>query len=894
VTQSTKRVGAGTRGERTVRRERRTPDQRSRGLTRTEAARRLELDGPNVLVRREGSELPRQILEQLANPLALLLWVAAALAAATAGRTLAVVIVGVIVINAVFALVQERQAERAVDALRAYIPATASVVRDGIRMSVPATELVPGDLMVVEEGARISADARLVSGAVEVDMSTLTGESMAVERAAGDQPPGLDPLAAPNLIFSGTACTGGEAEAIALATGMSTQLGRVASLTADVRPDRSPLERQITRVAWLIALIACVVGAAFVPIGILAGLDPTQAALFAVGLLVANVPEGLLPTITLALATGARDLAQKGALVKRLSAVETLGSASVICTDKTGTLTRNRMRAVEIWTADGPVSVDPESSRPLAAVTTSSRELLEAAVYCSNAEPGGDEGVGDATEIAIVRAARVFGAGPTAVQRVAARNHLYHFDPALRMMSTVDRMPSGLALHAKGAPEEVLRRCEGLSDIERAAVHDVVEGYATRGLRVLAVAERELRAVPESREAAERALRFLGLVAMVDPPRPEVPAAVAACHGARIRIIVITGDHGLTASRIARQVGICRGEPVVVTGEELGRMHDDQLEAVLRNSPDLLFARSSPDAKLRICEALRRQGHVVAMTGDGVNDAPALRRADLGVAMGVSGTDVAREAATMVLTDDNFAHIVTAIEEGRRIYDNVRKFILYVFTHATPEIVPFLVFALSGGAVPLPLTVLQILAIDLGTDTLPALALGREPAEPGVMHERPRPAGEGIVQRALLTRAWLVLGSTSAALAMTGFLFVLVRGGWHPGAATGAGTPLHGVWQQATTMTFLSIVMCQIGTALAARTPRDASRPPSLRSNVLLLWGIGFELVFAAALVYIPALSSLFGMSAPPGEALLLTLVFPPVVWGVDELRRRAARRRAL
>ncbi len=867
------------------------PDRRNRGLTQAEAERRLRLDGPNVLVRREGSELPRRVLEQLANPLALLLWVAAALSAATEGRTLAVVIVGVILINAVFALFQERQAERAVEALRAYMPATAPVIRDSIRTNIQAADLVVGDLMVVEEGGRISADARLVTGTVEVDMSTLTGESMAVERVAGDLPPGLDPLAAPNLVFSGTACTGGEAEAIVLATGMRTQLGRVASLTAGVRRDPSPLERQITRVAWLIALIGCLVSAAFVPVGILAGLDPTQAALFAIGLLVANVPEGLLPTITLALATGARDLARRGALVKRLSAVETLGSASVICTDKTGTLTRNRMRVVEIWTEEGAVPVDPESSRVLGAVTASSNELLEAAVYCSNAEPGGDEAAGDATEMAIGRAAAEFGAAPTAAERAAARDHLYHFDPALRMMSSVDRMASGLVLHAKGAPEEVLRRCDGMSEAERSAVHRAVEGYAASGLRVLAVADRPLSAAPGDREAAECDLRFIGLVAMVDPPRPEVARAVEDCHGAGIRIIVITGDHGLTASRIARQVGICRGDPIVVTGDELARMHDDQLEAVLRNSPEVVFARSSPDAKLRICEALRRQGHVVAMTGDGVNDAPALRRADLGVAMGISGTDVAREAATMVLTDDNFAHIVAAIEEGRRIYDNVRKFILYVFAHATPEIVPFLCFALSGGAIPLPLTVLQILAIDLGTETLPALALGREPAEPGVMREPPRPAGEGIVQRALLTRAWLVLGSTSAVLAMAGFLFVLIQGGWHPGDGTGSGAPLHELWRQATTMTFIGIVMCQVGVAIAARTQRDASHTPSLRSNVLLLWGIGFELVFAAALVYVPVLSGLFGMSAPPAEALLLALPFPAIVWGVDETRRRAARR---
>jgi calcium-translocating P-type ATPase len=879
---------------RTGRRRPGEPDHLNRGLTQAEAARRLQRDGPNVLARREGSELPRQMLEQLANPLALLLWIAAALSAATEGRTLAVVIVGVILINAVFALFQERQAERAVEALRAYMPATATVIRGGIRTSIPAADLVAGDLMLVEEGGRISADGRLITGAVEVDMSTLTGESMAVERVAGDQPPGLDPLTAPNLIFSGTACTGGEGQAIVLATGMGTQLGRVASLTAGVRRDRSPLERQITRVAWLIALIGCLVSAAFVPIGILAGLDPTQAALFAIGLLVANVPEGLLPTITLALATGARELAHKGALVKRLSAVETLGSASVICTDKTGTLTRNRMRAVEVWTPEGGVPVDPESSRPVDAVTESSMRLLEAAVYCSNANPDGEEGVGDATEVAIALAAAGFGAGPTVDRRAATRGHLYHFDPTLRMMSSVDRMPTGLVLHAKGAPEEVLRRCDGLGDSERAAVHRTVEGYAARGLRVLAVADRRLRATPEDRESAERDLRFLGLVAMMDPPRPEVHAAVEDCHRAGIRIIVITGDHGLTATQVALQVGICRGDPVVVTGEELSRMHDDQLEAVLRDSPEVLFARSSPDAKLRICEALRRQGHVVAMTGDGVNDAPALRRADLGVAMGISGTDVAREAATMVLTDDNFAHIVAAIEEGRRIYDNVRKFILYVFAHATPEIIPFLCFALSGGAIPLPLTVLQILAIDLGTETLPALALGREPAEAGVMHEPPRPAGEGIVQRALLTRAWLVLGLTSAVLAMAGFLFVLVHGGWHPGDRTGNGTPLHELWRQATTMTFIGIVMCQVGAAIAARTQRDASGTPSLRSNLLLLWGIGFELAFAAALVYVPVLSDLFGTSAPPTEALLLALPFPVIVWGVDELRRRAARRAAV
>jgi magnesium-transporting ATPase (P-type) len=366
---------------------------------------------------------------------------------------------------------------------------------------------------------------------------------------------------------------------------------------------------------------------------------------------------------------------------------------------------------------------------------------------------------------------------------------------------------------------------------------------------------------------------------------------VQDCHRAGIRIIIVTGDHGLTAAEIARQVGIVSGTPTIVTGEELATMHDDELEEVLRTSPELVFARSSPDTKLRIAQALRRLGHVMAMTGDGVNDAPALRRADIGVAMGVSGTEVAKEAATMVLTDDNFADVVTAVREGRRVYDNVRKFIMYVFAHATPEVVPFLCFALGGGAIPLPLTVLQILAVDLGTETLPALALGREPAEPGLMDRPPRPAGQGIVQRSMLTRAWLVLGLTSAVLVLAGFFFVLLRAGWTPGAATGVGAPLHHVWIQATTMTFVGIVACQVGTAMAARTDRASLRSIGVFSNRLLIWGIAFELAFTAALLYVPPLCSLFGTAAPPPEALLLALPFPVIVWGVDELRRLRIRR---
>ncbi len=385
---------------------------------------------------------------------------------------------------------------------------------------------------------------------------------------------------------------------------------------------------------------------------------------------------------------------------------------------------------------------------------------------------------------------------------------------------------------------------------------------------------------------------LLGLVALFDPPRAEVAEAVARCHDAGIRIIVVTGDYGPTAAEIARRVGIAREEGTVITGNQLAELSEQELDQLLREESELVFARTSPEAKLRIADALRAEDNVVAMTGDGVNDAPALRRADIGVAMGITGTQVAREAATMVLTDDNFATIVAAVAAGRRVYDNVRKFILYIFAHATPEVVPFLVFALSGGAIPLPLTVLQILAIDLGTEILPALALGREPAEPGSMDKPPRPRSEGVISRSLLFRAWIFLGMIEAALVLGGFFLVLWRAGWSPSAATGSGHPLHAAYLEATTMTFAGIVACQIGTAMAARTERASLREVGFFTNPMLLWGIASELVFAAAIIYVPPLQRLFGTAGLRAQDLALLATFPVIVWGADELRRARRRRR--
>ena len=873
------------------------------GLSVREAERRLLTEGPNELTRHTGATWPRELARQLTHPLALLLWVAAALAYFAGTPALALAIVGVILLNAAFAFVQERQAERAVEALGRYLPSHATVVREGHRSEIEATLLVPGDLLLIEEGDRVSADARLLEGSIEVDLSTLTGESVPVLRSAEYEDVDLPVLEARDLVFSGSACTGGEARGVVVATGMRTELGRIAALSQRVQREESPLETQVKRVAWLIAGVSVAAGLVFFPLGALAaGLPLGDALTFAIGLIVANVPEGLLPTITLALAVGVRALARDGALVKRLSAVETLGSTTVICTDKTGTLTENRMQAITVWTESGEVALDGLPS----SIDGPAQLLARTLAACTNAELDGDSGaLGDPTEVALLRVAAAFGADTSSSLREAHRRGHFRFDPSLRVMSTVDVEQGRLSVNLKGAPEEVLGRCDtiaagdsserALAAGDREAIRRRTDAYAAQGLRVLAAARRKLPGddVPEDREDAERELCFLGLVALLDPPRPEVADAVRLCHAAGIRIIVVTGDAGPTALAIAQRVGIVRGQARIVTGTELDQLTEGELDALLRGERALVFARSSPEAKLRIADALRDQAEIVAMTGDGVNDAPALRRADIGVAMGLSGTEVAREAATMVLTDDNFASIVAAVEAGRQVFDNVRKFILYIFAHATPEVVPFLVFALSGALVPLPLTVLQILAIDLGTETLPALALGREPAEPGLMDRAPRGRGEGVITREMLVRAWGFLGGISAVLVLGGFFYVLLRGGWHAGDSVSAGSALHHTYIEATTMTFAGIVACQIGTAFAARTSRASLRSVGVFSNRLLLWGIGFELAFAAALLYLPPLQAVFGTTALSVPELLLLATFPPIVWGADELRRLFRRRKA-
>ncbi len=880
------------------------------GLSSAEAQRRALQYGPNELKRHEGVNWPKEVWAQFTQPLALLLWLAAALEFAISSATIGIAIVVVILINAIMALAEERQAERSVEALSAYLPQRTATVRDGHLATVDVSELVPGDIVLFEEGERVPADARLIEGSLELDMSALTGESQPVLRAAELTDVSVPRLEARDLAFMGATCTEGEARGVVFATGMHTELGRIASMSQRAHVEQSPLEREVRRLSWLIAAIAVTLAILFVPISHFgAGLSLKDSVVFAVGLLAGQVPEGMLPAITLSLAVAVRSLAKQGAVVKRLSAVETLGTTDVICTDKTGTLTENRMRPVVVWTQAGMTDLtgEPEGSvdgRPGDAALSA---LGRTVVACNNArrEESG-EYIGDPTEVGLIQAGQTLGASTDDQARERNRIALYHFDPQLKLMSTADQVGEERWLHTKGAPEAVLGRCETvmgtdggaipLDDERRQSIDAQVGEWSGEGMRLIAVARRRLgdEAPPSEREQVETRLTLLGLVALEDPPRPEVPGAVASCHRAGIRIHVITGDHPLTAAAIARRVGVGGGEePRTVMADRIDTMPQGELAELLSGDQELVFARATPEAKLRIADTLKGLGNVVAMTGDGVNDAPALRTADIGVAMGRSGTDVAREAATMVLTDDNFATIEVAIKSGRAVYDNVRKFIIYIFAHATPETVPYLVFALSGARVPLALPVLMLLAFDIGSETLPSLALSRDPPAPGVMEQPPRKAGDPLIQKPMLVRAWLFLGVIVSVLAFAGFLYVLTDAGWHPGDPTGKGHPLHHAYLQATTMYWVGMMAGQIGTAFAVRTRRESLRSVGAFTNHYLVRAIAGVILFAALFVYVPPLQKLLGTAALPPRYFVLLIPYPFIVLGADELRKWVLRRRS-
>lgn len=890
-----------------------------RGLNTAEAQSRLASFGANELITLKQRPIIFKFLENFYHLFAILLWVGGGMAFLAGMPELGWAIFAVILINAVFSFWQEYKAEKATEALKKLMPRRARIVRNGDTIEVEASQLVPGDVLFLQEGDSISADARLFE---EFDLrtnnATLTGEVEPVRKtsAAVDNPT-LTRTEMPNLVFAGTSVAYGSGKAVIFATGMNTEFGKIAKMTQDVKEEDSPLQKEMKNVTKVVAILAISIGLTFFFLGsFVAGMPLNMGFLFAIGIIVAMMPEGLLPTVTLGLAMGVQRMAKRGAIIKKLSSVETLGCTTVICTDKTGTLTQNEMTVKELW-FDGntyeatSVGYNPEggytlNERELDANDLQSLEILaKIASFCNNARllPPGDDVdkwtiLGDPTEGALLTAARKAGFDYDDELSRSKRVYALPFDSVRKMMSTIHIEKNNKVAYVKGAPKEVLGLCDSiwragdiqqLDEKQRIAIMEKNDEFARNGLRVLAMAYRNVAREEKeyTAETVEQNLVFAGLIAMMDPPREEVATAVEECATAGIKIIMVTGDYGLTAESIARRIGIVKGDNVrIITGAELDEMSIEALEEEL-GKPDVLFARVSPEHKMKIAKALKEMGHVVAMTGDGVNDAPALKMADIGVAMGITGTDVAKEAAEMILTDDNFASIVNAIEEGRAVYDNIRRFVGYIFTSNTPELVPFILYVMFK--IPLPLTIMQILAIDLGTDMVPALALGAEAPEPGVMQRKPRDRNERLLNRKTLSKAYLFLGPIQAAAAMSAFYFLYLTNGWRPGmemAATGL------VYVTATAMTLGAVVTTQIGNGFAQRTNVESIFKVGFFSNRLLLWGILSECVVLVALVYIPFLQDVFhtGPLGPIDWAFLIALI--PTLLIADEIRKYFVRRK--
>ncbi len=902
------------------------------GLSQEEAASRASLYGPNRLhIEKKVSPEYRRLLIQATHPMALLLWVAGLIAIFGGRPILGLVIWLVVLVNAVFSFLQEYRAEQAISSLEKLLPDFTRALRDDAELSLPSSEIVPGDMLVLAEGDNIPADARVVQEyGLRVNNATLTGEAMPARKTAEPSlRQDLTEVEQSNLVFAGTSVASGTARAVVYATGSLTQFGRIARLTQEAPERKSRLHEEMQRITRLFTILALIIGGLAFSFGFWQErIYWLSAFLLAIGVVVAVIPEGLVPTLTLTLAIAVQRLAKRGVLVKNLAMVETLGMTSVICTDKSGTLTQNQMTVREVWVGNQKYSVSGAGYEPTGGFTPALenpgarddlRMLLRAATLCNNSRllPPTPERprwsyLGDQTEAALRVLAEKGKICEEEIQEEYPRIHELPFDARRKRMSTVHRLADNNEMaFVKGAPREVLQLCTSVrirgKDVPldaqlRAQILSTNDDFARKALRVLAFASRIL---PErtgagadfSVESVERELTFLGLAAMMDPPRPEVADAIKRCREAGVQWVMITGDYGLTADSLARRIGmLSTSNPRILTGAELEKMTDAQLQVILKQ--EVIFARMAPEHKLRLVAAFQERGEVVAVIGDGVNDAPALRKADVGIAMGISGTDVARESADVILTNDNFGAVADAVEEGRTVFDNLRKFATYIFASNVVEVVPLLATALFD--LPLALTVTQILAIDMGTDLLPALALGTEKPEPDVMARPPRKKGQPLLNRSVALRS-LWLGLIEAGLCFSGFLFVyyredpahwlaLLNPTWDSFSnliRTTAGR----TYVLATTMFHAGVVSCQIGNVFSCRTSRERGSRLGFFSNRFLLLSVAAETGLILGLIYIPPLASLFEHLPIPAGYWLLLAVYGPVLYLIEKFRKSLVRR---
>jgi sodium/potassium-transporting ATPase subunit alpha len=834
------------------------------GITTEEATHRRSEYGANEIHEVKGRPMLLRLAAQFTHFLALLLWFAAALCFLSEylhpGEgllRLGWAILAVIFINAIFTFIQEYRTEKAIEELRKMLPFRVAAIRNGTEIELDAAEIVPGDLVLLREGDKVPADARVIqTSRLTVNNAPLTGESDS--RVLSDAPCEGELLDSSNLVFAGTLVVSGSGQVVVYATGMATEFGKIAQITGQVVEQVSPLHIEITRVSRIVAIIAMACGACFFLIGSFVGRGFWDNFLFAIGIIIATVPEGLLPTVTLSLAMGSKRMAKRNALVKNLNAVQALGSVDLICTDKTGTLTQNIMTVKTSWSPDDKANM-----------------ACTVAQLCSNVTVTPQGVKGDPTETALYNYAHEQAAV------TGERLGEIPFDADRKRMATLHRIDGKLFVLVKGAGESVLPLCT--ADTELPAR---LQTMASEGLRVIALAYRELDAPPTG-EIPEDGLTFAGFMGLLDPPRPEVPQALKDCHSAGIRVIMITGDAGPTAAAIARDIGLITGDPTVIEGRACVAMPDDQLREELKKE-NLIFARMSPQNKMRVVSLLIEEGHRVAVTGDGVNDAPALKKAHVGIAMGVTGTSVAREAADIVLLDDNFASIVHAIEEGRAVFENIQNFITYIFASNIPELIPYIGYILFG--IPLPLTIMQILAVDLGTDMLPALALGAEKPSPDIMQRPPRPKDEHLLTRAVLLRAYLYLGLWEAVAGMSAYFYVMYSGGWSWPQSL---TPTSSLYLQATTACLAGIIATQIANVFACRSAHISVFTLGLLSNRLVLAGIATEALLAALIIYTPLGNALFSCAPLGVNVWLLLIPFAMLLLGFDETRKYYIRRSA-
>lgn len=898
------------------------------GLTTAQAEERLSLYGKNLLTEEKPTPKFPRIIRQISHPMAILLWVSGFIAFLVSQPILGIVIWTLVIVNAGFSFWQDYRTEKAIASLKDILPETARVIRNGKEERIFASELVPGDLLILSEGDNIPADARIVEEfGLRVNNANLSGDALPIRKTAdASLREGISEIERPNLIFAGTSVVSGTGKAIIYATGMLTQFGRIARLTQVMREEPSPLQNELLRITRIIAMVAIGIGALVFVVGYFdVKMEMFESFLLALGIIVAAVPEGLPATVTLALAFAGQRLAQKGVLVKKLSIVEMLGNVSIIATDKSGTLTQNQMTVRNIWVGGKRLSVSGIGYAPNGSIYSRSGDqfptedlkiLLYAAVLCNNARliPPTTEHphwscLGDQTEAALKAVALKNGESEQSISRRFPRVHELPFDARRKRMSTIHEHDHQEIAFVKGAPREILQLCNSISingeDIPldnsmRQEIIDANDEYASNALRVLALAKRNIKPQPGgySIENVEKDLTFLGLAAMMDPPREEVAEAVRICREAGIRMVMITGDYGLTALSFARRIGmLTTANPIIITGAELESMNDARIKEAIKK--ETIFARMAPEHKLRLVSLFQSEGEVVAVTGDGVNDVPMLRKADVGVVMGIAGTDVAKDAADIIITNDNFGAIIDAIEEGRAIFDNLRKFITYTFSSNVPEILPFLLTAAFN--IPLALTVPQILAIDLGTDLLPALALGTEKPEADIMKHPPRGRGARLIDGKLLSRSFLWLGPIQAILCFIGFFMVLngeiiykklplsIIHEWNV-YLQGLSLTTTELYLMAITVFHAGVVFAQVGNAFACRSEVNPIRKVGIFSNTRLLLGIVVEILIILVLIYFPPLAKAFNHFPIPGIIWLGIIMFAPIQYLLEWFRKLISR----